>query len=57
MQVSDVRLVNTQNQNSNNERYQILLSDGSLLQQAMLAIQKNELVLLGKLLSNDLPGQ
>lgn len=32
------------NQNSNNEQYRILLSDGPLLQQAMLATQKNELV-------------
>lgn len=49
LQVSDVRLVNTQNQNSNNERYRILLSDGLFLQQAMLATQKNELVRTDKL--------
>ncbi|CAL5359421.1 hypothetical protein CsSME_00049574 [Camellia sinensis var. sinensis] len=42
LQVADLRLVNTQNQS--NERYRILLSDGSHLQQGMLATQKNDLV-------------
>ncbi|CAI9771632.1 unnamed protein product [Fraxinus pennsylvanica] len=54
LQVSDIRLVNTQNQNSNNERYRILLSDGSFLQQAMLATQKNELVQTDKLLKGSI---
>ncbi|KAF8378985.1 hypothetical protein HHK36_028411 [Tetracentron sinense] len=48
LQVADIRLVNTQQQN-NNERYRILLSDGSHLQQGMLATQRNDLVKLGTL--------
>ncbi|KAK6158534.1 hypothetical protein DH2020_005848 [Rehmannia glutinosa] len=48
LQVADIRLVNTQNQN-NNERYRILLSDGSFTQQGMLATQRNELVRSEKL--------
>ncbi|KAH7834500.1 hypothetical protein Vadar_016684 [Vaccinium darrowii] len=44
VQVVDLRLVNTQNQNQQNERYRVLLSDGVHLQQGMLATQKNELV-------------
>lgn len=48
LQVADIRLVNTQNQN-NNERYRILLSDGSFTQQGMLATQRNDLVRSEKL--------
>ncbi|XP_042506103.1 replication protein A 70 kDa DNA-binding subunit E-like [Macadamia integrifolia] len=48
LQVTDIRLVNTQQQ-STNERYRILLSDGSHLQQGMLATQMNFLVKSGKL--------
>lgn len=45
LQVADVRLVNAQNQNNSaNERYRLLLSDGVHLQQGMLATQRNELV-------------
>ncbi|OIT31504.1 replication protein a 70 kda dna-binding subunit c [Nicotiana attenuata] len=44
LQITDIRLVNTQNQNNNNERYRILLSDGEFLQQGMLATQKNDLI-------------
>ncbi|XP_075522665.1 replication protein A 70 kDa DNA-binding subunit A-like isoform X1 [Primulina tabacum] len=44
LQVADIRLVNTQNQNNNNERYRILLSDGEFTQQGMLATQRNELI-------------
>ncbi|KAL6985635.1 hypothetical protein U1Q18_019011 [Sarracenia purpurea var. burkii] len=43
LQVVDLRLVNTQNQGTA-ERYRVLLSDGSHLQQGMLATQKNDLV-------------
>lgn len=49
LQVADIRLVNTQNQNNNNERYRILLSDGTFTQQGMLATQMNELVRSEKL--------
>ncbi|KAF7126680.1 hypothetical protein RHSIM_Rhsim11G0025400 [Rhododendron simsii] len=42
LQVADLRLVNTQSQNS--ERYRVLLSDGIHLQQGMLATQKNDLI-------------
>ncbi|KAJ4950853.1 hypothetical protein NE237_027685 [Protea cynaroides] len=48
LQVTDIRLVNTQQQSAN-ERYRILLSDGSFLQQGMLATQMNYLVKSGKL--------
>ncbi|KAL0329866.1 UNVERIFIED_CONTAM: Replication protein A DNA-binding subunit A [Sesamum radiatum] len=48
LQVADIRLVNTQNQN-NNERYRILLSDGVFTQQGMLATQRNDLVRSEKL--------
>ena len=48
LQVSDIRLVNTQ-QSSGNERFRILLSDGCHLQQGMLATQRNELVKSGRL--------
>lgn len=48
LQVGDIRLVNT-TQQSNNERYRILLSDGLHLQQGMLATQRNELVKAGRL--------
>ncbi|MCD7457164.1 hypothetical protein HAX54_034370 [Datura stramonium] len=44
LQIADVRLVNTQNQSNNNERYRILISDGQYIQQGMLATQKNDLV-------------
>nr|GME19225.1 replication protein A 70 kDa DNA-binding subunit A-like [Ipomoea batatas] len=44
LQVADIRLVNTQNQSSTNERYRIMLSDGEFLQQGMLATQRNDLV-------------
>ncbi|KAH7832832.1 hypothetical protein Vadar_000407 [Vaccinium darrowii] len=44
VQVVDLRLVNTQNQNQQNERYRVLLSDGVNLQQGILATQKNDLV-------------
>ncbi|KNA24868.1 hypothetical protein SOVF_011810 [Spinacia oleracea] len=49
LQVADIRLVNTQNQNSATERYRLLLSDGVHLQQGMLATQRNELVKTGAL--------
>lgn len=49
LQVADIRLVSTQNQNNNNERYRILLSDGEFTQQGMLATQRNELVRSEKL--------
>ncbi|KAK4490845.1 hypothetical protein RD792_001560 [Penstemon davidsonii] len=48
LQVADVRLVSTQNPSSN-ERYRILLSDGSFTQQGMLATQLNDLVRSQKL--------
>ncbi|KAL0312359.1 UNVERIFIED_CONTAM: Replication protein A DNA-binding subunit E [Sesamum radiatum] len=48
LQVADIRLVNTQNQN-NNERYRLLLSDGVFTQQGMLATQRNDLVRSEKL--------
>ncbi|XP_049361733.1 replication protein A 70 kDa DNA-binding subunit A [Solanum verrucosum] len=44
LQITDVRLVNTQNQTNNNERYRILISDGTHIQQGMLATQKNDLI-------------
>lgn len=44
LQITDVRLVNTQNQTNNNERYRLLLSDGTHIQQGMLATQKNDLI-------------
>ncbi|KAH7833482.1 hypothetical protein Vadar_006761 [Vaccinium darrowii] len=44
VQVVDLRLVNTQNQNQQNERYRVLLSDGVHLQHGILATQKNDLV-------------
>lgn len=49
LQVADIRLVNTQQQSSGNERFRILLSDGCHLQQGMLATQRNELVKSGRL--------
>ncbi|KAK9277391.1 hypothetical protein L1049_006934 [Liquidambar formosana] len=49
LQVSDIRLVNTQQQQSSNERYRLVLSDGLHLQQGMLATQKNDLVKSGRL--------
>lgn len=44
LQIVDVRLVNTQNQSNNNERYRLLISDGVYQQQGMLATQKNDLI-------------
>ncbi|KAM7490917.1 hypothetical protein LguiA_033838 [Lonicera macranthoides] len=45
LQVVDIRAVNTSNhQNNSNERFRLLLSDGSYLQQGMLATQRNDLV-------------
>ncbi|CAH9077529.1 unnamed protein product [Cuscuta europaea] len=44
LQVSDIRLVNSQNPSSGNDRYRIMLSDGGFLQQGMLATQRNDLV-------------
>ncbi|VFQ62512.1 unnamed protein product [Cuscuta campestris] len=44
LQVVDLRLVNPQTQNTANERYRIMLSDGEFLQQGMLATQRNDLV-------------
>ncbi|GMH09156.1 hypothetical protein Nepgr_010996 [Nepenthes gracilis] len=50
LQVADIRLVNTSNQNSNSsERYRLLLSDGTHSQQGMLATQRNDLVKSGRL--------
>ncbi|KAL6533661.1 hypothetical protein OROHE_013494 [Orobanche hederae] len=43
LQIADIRLVQTKNQ-SNVERYRIVLSDGSFVQQGMLATQLNDLV-------------
>ncbi|EPS68676.1 hypothetical protein M569_06091 [Genlisea aurea] len=48
LQIAEIRLVNAQNQ-SNNERYRLLLSDGSFTQQGMLATQRNDLVRSQKL--------
>ncbi|XP_077244745.1 replication protein A 70 kDa DNA-binding subunit A-like [Tasmannia lanceolata] len=48
LQVFDIRLVNTA-QNTNNERYRMVLSDGMHLQQAMLATQLNHIIKSGKL--------
>ncbi|KAL6556466.1 hypothetical protein OROGR_005754 [Orobanche gracilis] len=48
LQIADIRLVKTQNQN-NVERYRIVLSDGSFAQQGMLATQLNDLVRSEKL--------
>ncbi|GFP81509.1 replication protein a 70 kDa DNA-binding subunit c [Phtheirospermum japonicum] len=47
LQIAEIRLVNTSNQN--NERYRILISDGVWMQQGMLATQHNELVRSEKL--------
>ncbi|XP_058103870.1 replication protein A 70 kDa DNA-binding subunit A-like [Magnolia sinica] len=47
LQVFDIRLVNTTHNTA--ERYRMLLSDGSHLQQAMLATQMNHIVKSGKL--------
>ena len=47
VQVWDVKLVNTQQ--STTERYRMLLSDGTHMQQAMLATQMNGLVKSGAL--------
>ncbi|CAI9755511.1 unnamed protein product [Fraxinus pennsylvanica] len=44
LQVAEITLVKTQNQNSNNERYRIWLSDGMFSQQGMLNRQLNDLV-------------
>lgn len=50
LQVFDIRIVNTQNNNNNGtERYRLLLSDGIYYQQGMLATQRNELVRSGRL--------
>ncbi|KAL8521414.1 hypothetical protein ACS0TY_011800 [Phlomoides rotata] len=49
LQVADIRLVNTARTQSDNERYRILLSDGSFTQQGMLATQRNYLVHTEKL--------
>ncbi|KAL6501808.1 hypothetical protein OROGR_026941 [Orobanche gracilis] len=48
LQIADIRLVKTQNQ-SNVERYRIILSDGSFAQQGMLATQLNDFVRFEKL--------
>jgi len=48
LQVIELKLVQSQ-QNSNVERYRLVLSDGSHYQQGMLATQKNDLVHAGKL--------
>ncbi|MCD9638667.1 hypothetical protein HAX54_022789 [Datura stramonium] len=45
LQITDVRLVNSQSQSNNNEGYRILISDGQYIQQGMLAKQNNDLVL------------
>lgn len=47
LQIADIRLVNTV-QNTT-ERYRMLLSDGTHLQQAMLATQMNHIIKSGKL--------
>lgn len=47
VQIADLKLVNSQNQNT--ERYRLLLSDGKHLQQGMLATQKNDLIRSEKL--------
>ncbi|GER56231.1 replication protein A 70 kDa DNA-binding subunit [Striga asiatica] len=45
LQITSIRLINTQNQNNAAvERYRILLSDGVFFQQSMLATQCNDLV-------------
>lgn len=49
LQVADIRLVNTQQQQNSNERYRLLLSDGLHSQQGMLATQRNDLVKSGRL--------
>lgn len=50
LQVWDLRLVNTQNQNNSaKERYRLILSDGVHTQQGMLATQRNDLVRSQKL--------
>lgn len=49
LQVADIRLVNTARSQGDNERYRLLLSDGSFTQQGMLATQRNYLVHTGKL--------
>ncbi|KAL5973297.1 hypothetical protein ACLOJK_029947 [Asimina triloba] len=47
LQVFDIRLVNTAHNTA--ERYRMLLSDGTHLQQAMLATQMNHVVKSGML--------
>lgn len=47
LQVADIRLVNTAQNTA--ERYRMLLSDGTHMQQAMLATQMNHVVKSGKL--------
>ncbi|XXG75497.1 hypothetical protein AAC387_Pa08g0052 [Persea americana] len=47
LQVADIRLVNTAQNTA--ERYRMLLSDGTNMQQAMLATQMNHVVKSGKL--------
>ncbi|KAL3613777.1 hypothetical protein CASFOL_041851 [Castilleja foliolosa] len=47
VQIAEIRLVNTSNQN--NERYRVLISDGVFMQQGMLATQHNDLVRSEKL--------
>ncbi|KAL8137076.1 hypothetical protein V2J09_003077 [Rumex salicifolius] len=49
LQVTEVRLVSATNQTSTNERYRMLVSDGTHTQQAMLATQRNDLVKSGRL--------
>lgn len=47
LQVADIRLVNTVQNTA--ERYRMLLSDGTHLQQAMLATQMNHFIKSGRL--------
>ncbi|XP_074283331.1 replication protein A 70 kDa DNA-binding subunit A-like [Silene latifolia] len=47
LQVTELRLVNTQNAMSTVERYRLIISDGVYSQQAMLATQHNALVKSG----------
>lgn len=44
LQVAEITLLKTRNQNSNIERYRIWLSDGMFYQQGMLDQQLNDLV-------------
>lgn len=49
LQVTEIRLVNSSNQNAANERFRVIVSDGIHTQQGMLGTQRNDLVRSGSL--------